>query len=53
MIDINTLLLQLPASWQFEYEINNSSFTATQWNSINSGVTANDVSLGSKCFTTI
>lgn len=29
-----------PASWQFEYALNNSSFTATQWEAINSGITA-------------
>lgn len=34
-----------PASWQFEYELNNSSFTSNQWASINSGITANDVTL--------
>jgi len=34
-----------PASWVFEYALNNSSFTAQQWASINSGVTTNDVSL--------
>lgn len=34
-----------PASWIFEYALNNSSFTSNQWASINSGVTANDVSL--------
>lgn len=28
-----------PASWIFEYELNNSSFTAAQWNAINSGAT--------------
>lgn len=31
--------------WLFEYELNNSSFTAEQWASINSGVTSNDVTL--------
>lgn len=34
-----------PASWVYEYALNNSSFTAIQWASINSGVTTNDVSL--------
>ena len=34
-----------PASWQFEYELNNSSFTSNQWASINSGITSNDVTL--------
>lgn len=28
-----------PPSWQFEYELNNSSFTADQWAAINSGAT--------------
>ena len=28
-----------PASWVFEYTLNNSSFTASQWQSINSGIT--------------
>ena len=31
--------------WIFEYELNNSSFTAAQWESINSGITSGDVSL--------
>ena len=31
--------------WIFEYELNNSSFTAQQWASINSGITSGDVSL--------
>lgn len=26
--------------WKFEYDLNNSSFTATQWEAINSGITA-------------
>ena len=30
------------STWAFEYEINNSSFTASQWASLNSGLTAND-----------
>ena len=34
-----------PASWVFEYELNNSSFTAGQWEAINSGVTTTVVSL--------
>ncbi len=29
--------------WLFEYELNNSSFTAAQWASINSGITNSDV----------
>lgn len=32
-----------PASWVFEYDLNNSSFTADQWASINSTVTQSDV----------
>lgn len=31
--------------WIFEYELNNSSFTAQQWASINSGITSGDVTL--------
>ena len=31
--------------WLFEYALNNSSFTANQWASVNSGITANDVEL--------
>lgn len=31
------------SAWQFEYTLNNSSFTAAQWDSISSGVTASDV----------
>lgn len=34
-----------PPSWEFEYELNNSSFTAAQWDAINSGITNGDVSL--------
>ena len=30
-------------SWQFEYELNNSSFTANQWAAINSGATATNI----------
>lgn len=30
--------------WAFEYELNNSSFTAEQWAAINSGITSGDVS---------
>lgn len=30
-------------SWLFEYSLNNSSFTAQQWASVNSGVTSSDV----------
>ena len=29
-------------AWVFEYDLNNSSFTANQWATINSGVTASD-----------
>lgn len=32
-----------PASWVFEYALNNSSFTAAQWASINSGITSTAV----------
>lgn len=32
-------------SWAYEYVLNNSSFTAAQWASINSGITASKVSL--------
>ena len=32
-------------SWLFEYELNNSSFTATQYAAINSGITSSDVTL--------
>lgn len=28
------------SSWQYEYDLNNSSFTEEQWKSINSGITA-------------
>lgn len=31
--------------WLFEYALNNSSFTAQQWASINSGITSSDVTL--------
>lgn len=31
-------------SWVYEYTLNNSSFTASQWASINSGITSNVVS---------
>lgn len=31
-------------SWEYEYTLNNSSFTAEQWAAINSGITANIVS---------
>lgn len=34
-----------PASWVFEYALNNSSFTAAQWATINSGATSSDVAL--------
>jgi hypothetical protein len=30
-------------AWAFEYELNNSGFTAAQWSAINSGITSNDV----------
>lgn len=30
--------------WEYEYSLNNSSFTAEQWSAINSGVTSNIVS---------
>ena len=30
-------------TWLYEYTLNNSSFTASQWASINSGITASDV----------
>lgn len=30
-------------SWEYEYTLNNSSFTAEQWNAINSGITAETV----------
>lgn len=33
-----------PAGWEFEYALNNSSFTADQWAAINSGVTSSTVS---------
>ena len=32
------------SAWAFEFELNNSSFTANQWASINSGITAQMVS---------
>lgn len=32
-----------PASWQFEYALNNSSFTANQWAAINSGATTTNI----------
>ena len=32
-----------PASWLFEYALNNSSFTAAQWAAIQSGITSADV----------
>lgn len=32
-----------PASWVFEYALNNSSFTATQWAAINSGATSTNI----------
>jgi hypothetical protein len=33
------------SEWLFEYELNNSSFTAAQWSAINSGITSSDVAL--------
>lgn len=33
-----------PASWVFEYALNNSSFTAAQWSAINSGATSTNIS---------
>lgn len=30
-------------TWQFEYDLNNSSFTAEQWSAINSGITEDKV----------
>ena len=32
-------------TWAYEYTLNNSSFTASQWAAINSGITSSDVSL--------
>ena len=32
-------------TWDYEYTLNNSSFTAAQWAAINSGVTSSDVTL--------
>ena len=34
-----------PASWGFEYALNNSSFTAAQWAAINSGATTTNIGL--------
>ena len=34
-----------PASWVFEYELNNSSFTSDQWAAINSGATTTNIGL--------
>ena len=35
--------------WVFEYTLNNSSFTSSQWNAINSGITSSDVTaIGNK-----
>lgn len=34
-----------PAEWVFEYALNNSSFTANQWASINSGATSINIAL--------
>ena len=33
-----------PASWEFEYSLNNSSFTSNQWAAINSGATSENIS---------
>lgn len=33
------------STWEFEFELNNSSFTAVQWAAINSGITADSVGL--------
>ena len=33
----------LAGHWLFEYDLNNSSFTAVQWAAINSGITSGDV----------
>lgn len=32
-----------PAGWVFEYELNNSSFTAVQWAALNSGATSTNI----------
>ena len=32
-------------TWEYEYTLNNSSFTASQWAAINSGITSGDVAL--------
>lgn len=32
-----------PAAWAFEYALNNSSFTANQWDAINSGATSTNI----------
>ena len=32
-------------AWEYEYTLNNSSFTAAQWAAINSGITSSDVAL--------
>lgn len=32
------------SAWAFEYDLNNSGFTASQWAAINSGITSGDVS---------
>lgn len=34
-----------PASWVFEYALNNSSFTSAQWSAINSGATTTNIGL--------
>ena len=33
------------SSWEYEYTLNNSSFTAAQWAAITSGITSSDVTL--------
>lgn len=33
-----------PASWEYEFSLNNSSFTSNQWAAINSGITSTKVS---------
>ena len=35
--------LTTPPSWVFEYELNNSSFTTSQWAAINSGATTTNI----------
>jgi len=40
---IDTTVEPPVGSWEYEYDVNNSSFTAEQWASINSGVKSSDV----------